>query len=48
MFLVSHSSILHEGLMQSETLVLNEANIVTPALYNTHAVFNQIPEKIDH
>lgn len=40
MFLVNHHAAIHEGLANNETLVLNDANVLTPAKYNEHAVFN--------
>lgn len=38
-FLVNHHAVMHEGLINSETLVLNDNNVITPANYNLHAKF---------
>lgn len=40
LFIVNHNALIHEGLVNAETLVLNDENILTPAVYNTHAVIN--------
>lgn len=37
MFLINHHAEVHDGLANAEILVLNPNNIVTPAVYNTHA-----------
>lgn len=40
LFIVNHDAIIHEGLVNSETFVLNDENVLTPASYNTHAIIN--------
>lgn len=41
MFLVNHHAAVHEGLANNETLILNEANVVAPLVFNQHAEFNK-------
>ena len=36
MFLINHHATVHEGLANNETLVLSDANIVVPTVYNEH------------
>lgn len=38
LFLVNHHAAVHEGLANAEILVLSAANLLTPPVYNTHAV----------
>ncbi len=42
MFLINHHALVHEGLTNAQTLVLNDTNIMTPPSYNEHVRFNQI------
>lgn len=35
LFMTSHTALIHEGFMDSETIVLREDNIVLPQVYNT-------------
>ena len=37
-FLINHHAVIHDGLTNTETLVLHEANIMKTERYNTHAV----------
>jgi len=41
MHLVNHHALIHEGLNHADVLVLNSDNILTPPVYNQHAVFNR-------
>lgn len=40
-FMINHNAIIHEAFTESETLVLNTTNILTPPKYNEHAIFNK-------
>lgn len=37
LFLINHHAVVHEGLVHSQVLILNEANILRPPSYNQHA-----------
>lgn len=39
-FMVNHHAVIHEAFNNSETLVLNDNNILTPSTYNEHVVIN--------
>lgn len=38
LFIVNHHAVIHGGLMNTETLVLDDSNILKTETYNTHAV----------
>ena len=40
-FIVNHHAVIHDGLTNTETLVLHEANIMKTESYNTHAVIDR-------
>ncbi len=42
MFLINHHALVHEGLTNAQTLVLNDTNIMTPPSYNEHVRFNEV------
>lgn len=42
MFLINHHAAIHEGLTNSETLVLDPSNVMVPEIHNQHATFNGV------
>lgn len=42
MFLINHHAAIHEGLTNSETLVLDPSNVMVPEIHNLHAKFNGV------
>ena len=42
MYLVNHNALIHDGLVDADVVVLNSANIMTPAVFNTNVIFNRL------
>ena len=41
LFLVNHHAVVHGGLANAEVLVLDDTNILTPSMYNQHALIKK-------